>query len=95
MKIVDKSDYYEKVAEALSYIENNFMEQPTLDAIAKHIHLSPFHFQRIFKEWVGISPKKYLQYTSSNYAKALLGKGDKSLSDAFFSKRPITPSLKS
>ena len=73
--------YYSKISKAIAFIDTNFKEQPTLDEIASHIHLSPFHFQRLFKEWVGISPKKYLQFISSIYAKSLLRKKDKNMFD--------------
>jgi AraC family transcriptional regulator, regulatory protein of adaptative response / methylated-DNA-[protein]-cysteine methyltransferase len=63
---------YKRIAEAIVYIKTNFKEQPNLDEVAKKVHLSPFHFQRLFSEWVGTSPKKFLQYTSIEYAKTLL-----------------------
>jgi AraC family transcriptional regulator, regulatory protein of adaptative response / methylated-DNA-[protein]-cysteine methyltransferase len=63
---------YHRIAEAIEYINANFKEQPNLDEVAKKIHLSPFHFQRLFSEWAGTSPKRFLQYTSVEYAKKLL-----------------------
>ncbi len=63
---------YTRIAEAIEYMKVNFKEQPNLDEIAKKIHLSPFHFQRLFSEWAGTSPKKFLQYITLNYAKKLL-----------------------
>ncbi|WP_196892052.1 bifunctional helix-turn-helix domain-containing protein/methylated-DNA--[protein]-cysteine S-methyltransferase [Aureivirga marina] len=75
---------YNKVAEAISYIDDNFKEQPSLDDIAKHVNLSSFHFQRLFKDWVGISPKQYLKFISSNYAKSLLKKKESNLFDTAF-----------
>jgi AraC family transcriptional regulator, regulatory protein of adaptative response / methylated-DNA-[protein]-cysteine methyltransferase len=63
---------YHRIAEAIEYINANFKEQPNLDDVAKKIHLSPFHFQRLFSEWAGTSPKRFLQYTSVEYAKKLL-----------------------
>nr|WP_315201424.1 methylated-DNA--[protein]-cysteine S-methyltransferase [uncultured Flavobacterium sp.] len=63
---------YHRIAEAINYIKTNFKEQPNLDKVAEKIHLSPFHFQRIFTEWAGTSPKKFLQYTSIEYAKKIL-----------------------
>lgn len=63
---------YHRIAEAINYIQTNFKEQPNLNEVAKKIHLSPFHFQRLFTEWAGTSPKKFLQYTSIEYAKKLL-----------------------
>lgn len=75
---------YNKIAEAITYIDNNFKEQPSLDIIAKHVNLSAFHFQRLFKDWVGISPKQYLKYISSSYAKSLLKKKENSLFNTAF-----------
>lgn len=63
---------YHRVAEAIDFIKNNFKNQPSLDEIAAHIHLSSEHFQKLFSEWAGTSPKKFLQYISLNYAKSLL-----------------------
>ncbi len=74
---------YERIEKAIVYLKDNFREQPDLDAVAKQVHLSPFHFQRLFKEWAGVSPKKFLQFISVEYAKGLL-KQDLSLSDASF-----------
>jgi AraC family transcriptional regulator of adaptative response/methylated-DNA-[protein]-cysteine methyltransferase len=47
-------------------------EQPTLEEIAEHLHLSPYHFQRIFSRWAGVSPKRYLQVLTVEQAKHLL-----------------------
>jgi len=63
---------YKRIAEAIDYIKTNFKEQPNLDEVANKVHLSPFHFQRLFSEWAGTSPKKFLQYTTVEYAKTLL-----------------------
>jgi AraC family transcriptional regulator of adaptative response/methylated-DNA-[protein]-cysteine methyltransferase len=67
----DSINYY-RVAEAIEYIKSNFRQQPSLDEIAEKVHLSPFHFQRLFSEWAGTSPKKFLQYISLGHAKNLL-----------------------
>jgi AraC family transcriptional regulator of adaptative response/methylated-DNA-[protein]-cysteine methyltransferase len=63
---------YQRIEQAIRFIRGNFQDQPDLDEIARQIHLSPFHFQRLFKEWAGVSPKKFLQFTSIEYAKQLL-----------------------
>ncbi|TSE06094.1 bifunctional helix-turn-helix domain-containing protein/methylated-DNA--[protein]-cysteine S-methyltransferase [Aquimarina algiphila] len=64
--------HYNRIADAITYIKQNFKDQPNLDEIAENVHVSPFHFQRLFTEWVGVSPKKFLQYTSVEYAKQIL-----------------------
>jgi len=63
---------YERIKKAIEFIRSNFQQQPDLDAVAKEVYLSPFHFQRLFKDWAGVSPKKFLQYISSQHAKKLL-----------------------
>jgi len=63
---------YERIAKAIEFIHSNFKEQPNLDEVAQQVYLSPFHFQRMFKEWAGVSPKKFLQFLSVEYAKRLL-----------------------
>jgi AraC family transcriptional regulator of adaptative response/methylated-DNA-[protein]-cysteine methyltransferase len=75
---------YERIAEAIDYITRNFKRQPGLDEIAEKVHLSPFHFQRLFTEWAGVSPKKFLQFTSLEYAKQILREGQTSLFDAAY-----------
>ena len=60
---------YKRIAAAIQFITENFKKQPTLDEVAEKVHLSPHHFQKIFKEWAGVSPKKFLQYLSIEYAK--------------------------
>lgn len=80
----NKTYQYNKIAEAIGFIEANFTKQPSLETIANHIHLSPYHFQRLFKDWVGISPKKYLKFISSNYAKNLLNNSSANLFDTAY-----------
>jgi len=72
---------YGRIAEAITFIQENFTEQPTLDEIAEKVHLSPFHFQRTFTDWAGVSPKKFLQYISVQHAKKLLGDSEATLFD--------------
>lgn len=73
---------YNRIAEAIEYIKTNFREQPTLDQLAEKVHVSPFHFQRLFSEWAGTSPKKFLQYTSIGYAKKMLRENQATLFEA-------------
>ncbi len=63
---------YDRIAKAIEYIQNNFKQQPSLEQLAAVVHLSPFHFQRLFTDWAGTSPKKFVQYISIEYAKSLL-----------------------
>ena len=73
MNVQEKINYY-RIAKAIEYLQTNFKEQPNLDEVAAKVHLSPFHFQRLFSEWAGTSPKKFLQYISIEHAKNLLQK---------------------
>lgn len=75
---------YNRIAEAIDYIKQHFKEQPNLDAVAEKVHLSPFHFQRLFTDWAGVSPKKFLQYITVEYAKQLLKDKQATLFDAAF-----------
>lgn len=75
---------YSRIAEAIAYIKSNFREQPNLNDVARMVHLSPFHFQRLFTEWAGTTPKKFLQYTSIEYAKKLLTENGATLFDTAF-----------
>lgn len=75
---------YHRIAEAIDYLKDNFRDQPNLDEIAERIHLSPFHFQRLFTDWAGVSPKKFLQYLSVEYAKSILKEKQATLSDAAY-----------
>ncbi|MGO4772052.1 bifunctional helix-turn-helix domain-containing protein/methylated-DNA--[protein]-cysteine S-methyltransferase [Flavobacterium sp. W22_SRS_FK3] len=69
---------YNRIAAAIEYIKANFKDQPNLDEVAEKVHLSPFHFQRLFTEWAGTSPKKFLQYISVQHAKKILKKHNQS-----------------
>lgn len=73
---------YIRIAEAIEYIRENFKDQPNLDEVAAKVHLSPFHFQRLFTDWAGVSPKKFLQYISVEHAKQLLKGKEATLFDA-------------
>jgi AraC family transcriptional regulator of adaptative response/methylated-DNA-[protein]-cysteine methyltransferase len=63
---------YQRIEAAIAYAQANFQAQPDLEELARQAHWSPFHFQRKFQQWAGISPKKFLQYLSLSYAKQLL-----------------------
>jgi AraC family transcriptional regulator, regulatory protein of adaptative response / methylated-DNA-[protein]-cysteine methyltransferase len=73
---------YARIAKAIEFIRLNFKEQPELDDIASELHLSSFHFQRIFREWAGTTPKKFLQYVTVEHAKKLLKENRATLSEA-------------
>lgn len=60
---------YQRVENAIGYITKNFKEEPSLAEIASAINLSQYHFQRLFSRWVGVSPKKFIQFVKLLYAK--------------------------
>ncbi len=57
---------------AIDYIDGATQHPVALDDIAAHMNMSPAHFQRLFTQWVGISPKRYQQYLTLDHAKTLL-----------------------
>jgi AraC family transcriptional regulator of adaptative response/methylated-DNA-[protein]-cysteine methyltransferase len=63
---------YQRIEQAILFLEKNFQHQPELDEVAEKVHLSPFHFQRIFSEWAGISPKRFLQFLTVDFLKKKL-----------------------
>ena len=75
---------FSRITEAIGYITTHFKEQPSLEKIAEKIQLSPFHFQRLFTDWAGVSPKKFLQYLTVEHAKKLLKENNASLFDTAF-----------
>jgi AraC family transcriptional regulator of adaptative response/methylated-DNA-[protein]-cysteine methyltransferase len=75
---------YDRIAVAIEFIIQNFKSQPSLEEIAEKVHLSPFHFQKLFKEWAGTTPKGFLQYISAEYAKRLLHENKATLFDAAY-----------
>lgn len=82
--IEGKHFHYNRIAEAINYIKQNFKSQPNLEEIAEKAHISPFHFQRLFTDWVGVSPKKFLQYISVEYAKNVLREQKTTLFDVAY-----------
>jgi AraC family transcriptional regulator of adaptative response/methylated-DNA-[protein]-cysteine methyltransferase len=70
---------FNRIVEAIDYLRRNFKEQPNLIKVAEKVHLSPYHFQRLFTEWAGVSPKKFLQFISIEYAKKILKENNTSL----------------
>lgn len=74
---------YERVAEAIRFLEANYRAQPDLDQLAAHLHLSPFHLQRLFTRWAGISPKRFVQYLTAEHAKLRLAESHNVLDAAY------------
>lgn len=66
---------YQQIARAIEHLTDNFREQPSLSELADKANVSEFHFQRLFTEWAGVSPKKFLQYLTLEHAKQRLRNG--------------------
>lgn len=69
---IQSSEDYQRIEQAIQYIEAHYQRQPALNEIAEQIGLSEYHFQRLFTRWVGISPKRFLQFLTKEGAKNLL-----------------------
>ncbi len=96
---------YLRIEKAIGFLHSHFLEQPDLATVARAAHLSPYHFQRVFTRWAGISPKRFLQFLTVEHAKhqlldsktvldAALDSGLSSpgrLHDLFVSVEAVTP----
>lgn len=78
-----QSEDYRRIEKAIRFIEDNFASRPTLDQIAASVHLSRYHFNRLFKRWAGISPVRFLQFLTLEYAKQKLVDAGSLLNTAF------------
>ena len=76
--------YYERIERAIHFIKENRREQPALVDVAEAVNMSPYHFQRIFREWAGVSPKGFLQFLNVEYAKRILSETHASLLETAF-----------
>lgn len=74
---------YTRIERAIEYLEGNFREQPELEDVARHVGLSPFHCQRLFTRWAGVSPKRFLQFLTVEHAKSLLAEDETVLSATY------------
>ena len=74
---------FERIARAIRFIDANFRAQPRLAAIARAVHLSEFHFNRLFRRWAGLTPRQYLAFVTARAAKGLLP-GSPSVLEAAF-----------
>ena len=96
---------YQRVEQAIQYLDSHYQEQPGLREIADQLHMSEYHFQKLFTRWVGISPKRFLQYLTKEHAKELLAEsanllevtyqtglsGPSRLHDLFITCEAVTP----
>lgn len=75
---------YQRIEKAIGFLQEHYREQPSLEETAEKVHLSAYHFQRIFTEWVGISPKQFVRFLSLEHAKKVLSSQKNTLFDATF-----------
>jgi AraC family transcriptional regulator, regulatory protein of adaptative response / methylated-DNA-[protein]-cysteine methyltransferase len=64
---------FARIERAIRFLDENAGRQPSLAEAARSVHLSEFHFQRLFRRWAGVSPKRFLQFLTVEHAKELLG----------------------
>jgi len=76
------SQDYEKIGQAIRFLEIHRLDQPGLTELADNLHMSEYHLQRLFSRWVGISPKRFMQYLTKEHAKQLLNQSEDLLSTA-------------
>jgi len=77
------SEDYDRIEQAILFLEANYQAQPGLSEVAASVHLSEYHFQRLFTRWVGISPKRFLQFLTKEHAKLLLEHSENVLDAAY------------
>lgn len=63
---------YVRVEKAIRFLDEHFRRQPSLGEAAAAVGLSEYHFQRLFRRWAGVSPKRFVQFLTADYARALL-----------------------
>lgn len=71
----DNTHTYRQIARAIDHLTTHYRDQPSLSELAEQANLSEFHFQRLFTEWAGVSPKKFGQYLTLEHAKTRLRTG--------------------
>jgi AraC family transcriptional regulator of adaptative response/methylated-DNA-[protein]-cysteine methyltransferase len=71
-RLSQQSEDYQRVAQAIHFLEENYRRHPSLEEIASSAHLSQYHFQRLFKRWAGVSPTQFIQFLTLEYAKGKL-----------------------
>lgn len=66
------ADHHDLVARAIAWLDDHATEQPDLAGLAAEVGLSSGHLQRVFTRWVGVSPKRYVQFLTAEAARAML-----------------------
>jgi AraC family transcriptional regulator of adaptative response/methylated-DNA-[protein]-cysteine methyltransferase len=71
-ELTNQSENYRRIEQAIAFLDSNFKDQPSLDEIAASVHLSKYHFQRLFKRWAGVTPTQFTHFLTVEYAKKVL-----------------------
>lgn len=66
---------YQRIEKAITYLQQNYPAQPGLEELSDAIHLSPYHLQRLFKRWAGVTPKQFLQCVTVKHTNEFLHDG--------------------
>ncbi len=74
---------YTRVKEAIEFLTAHWQRQPSLEELARHVGMSPQHFQKLFKRWAGLSPKEFIQAITIDHARTLL-RGSASVLDTAY-----------
>jgi AraC family transcriptional regulator of adaptative response/methylated-DNA-[protein]-cysteine methyltransferase len=82
---MDAQYHYRLISDALHWLFQNQKDQPSLEDIAKHVGLSPHYLQRLFQDWVGVSPKQFLKFLTKAQAMDRLRQGQTVLDSALSS----------
>ncbi len=83
LKNVSTEQRYQLIEKSINYLLAHYAEQPRLTEIARHAGLSDFYFQRLFVDWVGISPKRFVQFLTREHMKVLLDRGYSTMDAAY------------
>ncbi|HXX24788.1 MAG TPA: methylated-DNA--[protein]-cysteine S-methyltransferase [Terriglobia bacterium] len=78
-----KAEDYRRIEKAIEFLAENYHQQPSLDEVARRVNLSEFHFQRLFRRWAGISPKRLVQFLTLEHAKQALEESHSVLDAAY------------
>jgi AraC family transcriptional regulator of adaptative response/methylated-DNA-[protein]-cysteine methyltransferase len=66
---------WRRMGRAIRYLSAHYLDQPSLEDAAAAVNLSPFHFQRLFTRYVGVSPKNFVGHLTLDHAKSDLAQG--------------------
>ncbi len=83
VRLAERSVDYHRMAKALDWLAERWSDHPSLDEAAQAVGLSPFHFQRIFTRWAGVSPKNFVSAIAHAEARRSLEAGGTVLDAAF------------